>query len=565
MSYSFAPVVLFVYNRPEHTKNILDSLALNEEAGDTTLYVYSDGPKDGTTNEGLSKIKKVREIVADEFRFKQVKLIIREKNLGLSPSIISGVSEVIERHGSVIVLEDDLIVSRYFLKYMNEALKAYENVANVGQIGACNFFACSQKYPPYFFTSVSDCLGWATWKDRWQHFNANGVHLMELIKRHKLEYLFNVHGSYDMIGALNNQINGVSSSWSVRWQAVCLLNNWLTLYPNPSHTNHIGSTDYTHATANIIPPLVKDYIPVDTCLRVEESPQIKRALKLGYAGLSHYSGSIKLSKIIGNRLKKIKNRYRNLFKSKAKVWQLLNKSWEEIERLSDGYSDQSILNRCKLSTELIRDGVYKYERDTVLFDKIEYSWPLLAGLQAAALEHEGSLTVLDFGGSLGSTYYQNKSMLSGIKSLKWCVVEQKHFVDFGKANFENDVLKFYFSIDQAIEDNVFDVVILSSVLQYIKDPHLLIDQIANLKFKYIIIDRTSFSHQSNDLLTIQNVPSDIYNASYPCWFFSLENFLSQFPDYILIADFDSFCDPKNYKLNKQTPVFWKGFIFKKLS
>ena len=146
----FAPIVLFVYNRPLHTQQLLDSLANNKEAIECDLYVYCDGPKNLSEEEHYKKIKETRNIVNNEKRFKTVTIVEQPKNKGLANSIIDGVTEILKRYETVIVLEDDLIVSPYFLYYMNESLQRYKHNSKVGQIGACNFFACGSRFPLLF-------------------------------------------------------------------------------------------------------------------------------------------------------------------------------------------------------------------------------------------------------------------------------------------------------------------------------------------------------------------------------------------------------------------------------
>lgn len=301
-----APIVLFTFNRPIHTQNVLNSLSICAEAKDSILYVFCDGAKENVDEIGLSKIQEVRKIVQSENRFKQVIVTIQEKNKGLANSIIDGINEVINEHGKVIVLEDDLVFSPYFLNYMNDSLIRYENNKRVGEIGACNFFANGSKFPNFFFTNMPDTLGWATWKDRWQHFNSDAVYLYKELENKNLMYKFNTHGAYDMEGMLQDQIFGKVDSWAIRWQAVMVLNNWLCLYSNPAFSNHIESIDATHANKNIIPPMQIEKPSFET-VDVIELPEVITAIKRGYAGQSDYFGNIKskyLKKKSGKIIKK---------------------------------------------------------------------------------------------------------------------------------------------------------------------------------------------------------------------------------------------------------------------
>lgn len=292
MSNNFSPIVLFTFNRPEHTKNVLDSLALNNEAKESDLFIFCDGAKEGASDEIIAKIKEVRSIVAKENRFKSVTVKIQEKNKGLANSIIEGVTEIVNKYGKVIVLEDDLVFSPYFLNYMNDSLVRYENKKDVAQIGGCNFFANGKKYPKTFFATMPDTWGWATWKDRWQHFNEDAIYLYKQIETNDLMFRFNAYGTYEMEKMLKDQILGKVDSWAIRWQAVMILNNWLCLYSNPAFSNHIESTNATHAPVNILPPLENNKPEFET-VPVVELPIIIEAMKKGYSGKGDYFGNLR--------------------------------------------------------------------------------------------------------------------------------------------------------------------------------------------------------------------------------------------------------------------------------
>lgn len=290
--FAQAPIVLFTYNRPQHTQLVLDSLSANAESKESILYIYCDGPREHADNKTIEKINETRRIVKAERRFKEVLITEQPRNKGLANSIIDGVTEVINKHNSVIVLEDDLVLSPFFLSYMNDSLKRYENNKNVGQIGACNFFACGDRFPVSFFVPIPDCWGWATWKNRWDRFIKDPQQLLKELQEKELIHKFNVYGSYDMEGMLKMQIEGKVNSWAIRWQAVCILNQWLILYPNPSVSNHIESAEATHANVNITPPLCSKALPLETVDTIEITSVIN-AMTRGYGGNTDYYGKFK--------------------------------------------------------------------------------------------------------------------------------------------------------------------------------------------------------------------------------------------------------------------------------
>jgi putative methyltransferase (TIGR04325 family) len=248
--------------------------------------------------------------------------------------------------------------------------------------------------------------------------------------------------------------------------------------------------------------------------------------------------------------------------SNNNIWSGNYASWDEAKMKCAGYDDQIILEKCSESLSKVKNGLAIYERDSVIFDEIQYSIGVLTSLQKVALEYSSKLCVLDFGGSLGSSYYQNKNFLNLGVELSWCIVEQKHFVDRGKELFESDKLKFYYSVEDCIIHHKPNALLLSCVLQYLEDPYTWLDRLLKLDIPYIIIDRTAFSDLNTDLLTIQNVPEFIYKASYPSWFFSKEKFGQFFENYEIILDFNSDFD-KNTVISNNIPVYWQGFLLKR--
>lgn len=169
--------------------------------------------------------------------------------------------------------------------------------------------------------------------------------------------------------------------------------------------------------------------------------------------------------------------------------------------------------------------------------------------------------MLDFGGSLGSSYFQNRSFLSGIKNLKWCIVEQKHFVESGKENFENNQLKFYYTVEECLKENQPNVLLLSSVIQYLDTPHEWLEKLVAYNIPYIIVDRTSFIENDKDVVSLQHIPDYIYQASYPGWFFEKEGFIKHFQNkYTILGYFDSGYTPS--QLLDEKRIYWNGLILK---
>lgn len=216
------------------------------------------------------------------------------------------------------------------------------------------------------------------------------------------------------------------------------------------------------------------------------------------------------------------------------------RSWDEAMAASTGYDSESILEYTKSALLKVRDGEAAYERDSVLFDEIQYAWPVLAGLMWGAARCGGRLNVLDFGGSLGSTYFQNRVFLSALPGVRWNVVEQSRHLETGKTWFEDDRLRFYANIADCLADTQPSAVLLSSVLQYLERPYAVFDQILELSCDHVIIDRTPFWAGPTDRLCVQTVPPSIYPASYPSWIFSRPQFHSHIhEDWEIMVTFDN--------------------------
>ncbi|MGO4133796.1 TIGR04325 family methyltransferase [Rhizobium brockwellii] len=192
--------------------------------------------------------------------------------------------------------------------------------------------------------------------------------------------------------------------------------------------------------------------------------------------------------------------------------------WRSAMAASGGYDAPAILAKVIEATRAVVQGRASYERDTVVFKEQNYSHPLLAWLLYAASRCDLGLRVVDFGGALGSSYFQHRSILAHLAELKWCVVEQSHFVKAGQAEFEDESLSFCDSADEAIDRVKPNVVLLSGVLQYLENPHAHLESLLSKGVKFVLIDRTTAQSDVADTPFVQYVPEWIYSASYPVWF-----------------------------------------------
>jgi hypothetical protein len=235
VSDEFTPVVIFAYNRPIHFKKTLNALSSNPEAQFTDLIIYSDGPK---FHEDYILVEQVRAIAKESNGFKSITIKEQYSNRGLANSVINGVSEQLTKTNSIIVLEDDMIVSKNFLSFMNKNLGLYEKDENVASIHAYCYPIAN--LPDLFFIRGADCWGWATWRRAWDEFEPDGSKLFNELIIRKLKFRFNLMGSYNYTGMLKRQIAGINDSWAIRWHASMFLLNKVTLYPGKSLVQNIG-------------------------------------------------------------------------------------------------------------------------------------------------------------------------------------------------------------------------------------------------------------------------------------------------------------------------------------
>jgi len=232
-----APIALFAYRRPEHLRRTVESLRANPEAAQTRLVVFCDAAGRPEHEDGVAAVRAHLERLEG---FAAVEIVHRPRNLGLAGNIIDGVGRLVEQCGRVIVVEDDLLVSPHFLRFMNDGLSLYAQEPRVASIHGYTY-PVAQSLPETFFLRGADCWGWATWRRAWQHFRLDGAALLAELKDQGLLADFDLDGSYAYSRMLRDQIAGRNDSWAVRWHAACYLDNLLTLYPGRSLVHNIGN------------------------------------------------------------------------------------------------------------------------------------------------------------------------------------------------------------------------------------------------------------------------------------------------------------------------------------
>lgn len=293
---SFAPILLFVYNRLDHTQRTVEALLKNKEAEESILFVYSDFY---SLKKDEDSVLEVRDFIKKIKGFKEVNIIERAENFGLAKSIIEGVSTVIKEYGKVIVLEDDLVTSKYFLSFMNKALDIYKNNSNVNSISGYTYPIEEREIDSHtFFLRIPMCWGWATWSDKWIDFEKSDKLIKESLS--ESNYI-NFGGSYDFFAQAKNNQKGKINTWFIFWYLTSVKYKRLTLFPKKSLVNNIGHDGtgvHCSPTDLFKHELDESFMNVDLIEVIEEKELINAHVK--------YFKTIKLNYLnrIINRIKK---------------------------------------------------------------------------------------------------------------------------------------------------------------------------------------------------------------------------------------------------------------------
>ena len=235
---NLSPIVVFTYKRLKHTIKTIDALKENIYADKSTVYIFSDAPK-SDNDEGA--VNEVREYIHSIEGFKEVIVIEREINYGLADNIVSGVTEIVNKHGKIIVLEDDMVTSKYFLKYMNDALDLYEDNKDVIEISGYMYPIDNKESLPqtWFLYRYADCWGWGTWKDRWDLYEKDTKKLISSFSEEDIRFL-NFNDSVNLWDQVIKNDCGALRTWAIFWHTTAYCNNKYTLVPSQSLVFNIG-------------------------------------------------------------------------------------------------------------------------------------------------------------------------------------------------------------------------------------------------------------------------------------------------------------------------------------
>ncbi|MEJ5053288.1 sugar transferase [Sphingobacterium sp. MYb382] len=298
-----APIVLFVYNRPKHTRRTLAALEKNALASSSLLYIISDGPKNA---DAIESVNQVRAIIREPWEFKHITIIERTKNIGLADNIIDGVTRIVNEHGRIIVLEDDLETSAQALHYFNDALDCYADTERVMQISGYMYpVQYPRRLPKTFFFRVANSWGWATWKRAWDDFNPD-IEALTADFKHRDIKRFTIDGTENFWKQVKAFKAGKINSWAIRWYLSVFNKNGLVLYPRHSMTQNIGTdgsgthSDLDQAYRVELETSRVKYFPTE----IEEHKKAYEAIKYFY---THRKGNI-LERLVRYLMKKFKRK-----------------------------------------------------------------------------------------------------------------------------------------------------------------------------------------------------------------------------------------------------------------
>ena len=250
------PVIIFVYNRPQHTRETVEALLKNDLADQSDLTVFSDAAK----NSGAAQqVQEVRDYLKTITGFKSVRIVEREENWGLAKSIIQGVTEVVNQYGKVIVLEDDIVTSPAFLQFMNQALNFYEEQKRIWHVSGWSYPIETEGLDDVFLWRAMNCWGWATWADRWQYFKKNPTALIENWSAEE-KNRFALDGSNSFWKQVEANAEGKIDTWAIFWAATIFQNSGLCLNPAVSYSDNIG-----HDGSGVHCGSTNSYRPTNLC------------------------------------------------------------------------------------------------------------------------------------------------------------------------------------------------------------------------------------------------------------------------------------------------------------
>jgi putative methyltransferase (TIGR04325 family) len=517
-------ICIFAYKRPDHLRKVLKALAGNQPAASLPLIVFVDGPRNHSDQ---PLVNDVIAVSRQAFGFESVQVRLRNNNLGLYISLTNGISEVLSEYSSVIVIEDDILVSPHFLRFMLDALELYRDIPEVASIHGFTP-PIRNHLPDTFFLRGADCWGWATWRDRWQLFRHDaGAMAMEIIDR-GLVYEFDLLGSYPYLEMLKGRASGANNSWAICWHASCFLPGKLTLYPGKSLVSNIGLDN----SGEHCGPSPMMSIPTFGTQPVVVSPI---PLEVDQSLLEVYSAHFMFNQYLFSRmtalfvlfLKRAKRRFLSRLSSGNIKLIGPYDSYDDALHHSTGYDSSVVVGKVEYAVRSVLDGTFKYERDGTAFTEKPKGLPIEAILKQITPQVD---RIIDFGGGLGGMFISYSEYFdSGAERY---VVEQPSFLERGRVLSSEYALNLNFTCidDLASLHQAPTLLVLSCVLMYVNSWETLLGLLISVtKPEYIFVDRQGIYNRDSDGFYVQSCGTYYASeVSYPFTLLSRRKFLNFF-------------------------------------
>ncbi len=558
-------LVIFAFNRPYHTFKTIEALEKNSLWDQQHVVVFCDGPKRNSNEKEIQRIQQTRLIAHQIKGCASLTVHERTENKGLYENVVNGVSDTLTKYERIIVLEDDMITAPNFLEYHYLTLDRYTDEKSIW----CNsayLYPINVNGNRSFFIQGADCWGWSTWRNRWSQLERNGEILLQTIKDKKLLKKFTFNHSYPYDQMLKDRIAGKNQSWAILWYASSFIHGGLCSYPPFSLVENIGtdgSGTHSRKRSDVHGTLQSNNNIIYLEDVVEESAS-HRDLFEKYFNRSRPKTKW-FERLIGSmvyRTRKVIRRLKSKISPTVKQYGWFGDypNWSVAKLEASGYDLDLILDKVLDSTLKVKYGLFNFERDSFNYNEEDSCGKAIEILFDIFKNKNRTLRVMDFGGSLGSTYFRFKHYHPNVP-VEWSIVEQDKFVETGNIYIKNQEINFYNTIEKAFSSSNPDVILLSSVLQYLEFPNQIIQTINDLQAEYILLDRTAIVERSTDRITLQRVPPDIYEASYPSWYFNEDHLIDKFNAYEKLFSFDSVIDPKEWIDGELT--YRKGFLLKR--
>jgi len=545
------PVVLFAYERPEH---LTKTLTCMRENAVPLILAYSDGPKHSANQAGVAQVRAILQSID----WAEVHITERPHNYGLGRNVLSGVTAVAAAHELFIVWEDDLIAAPGTYTWMTAALRHYQSDPRVMSVSAWTHprVTPTDINGQAYFDGRADCWVWGGYARSWRGMDQTASAKINALAQRNIAA--DAYGVDLPTMARREEKDNV---WAVRWLYHHLQKDGLCLRPPWSLTEHIGLDEKaTHASAD----QGWQNLPLRSAPQPSAWPEIMEnpacqarwvsAMRKATAGGILARLKRGLDKLIPTAVSTpIRQRF---FRVR---WEGDYDSWTAAQNDSTGYGNGAIVRRVVEAARSVRDGKMRYDRDGVAFAEEPPRWFAQAAFAALARPLERRINILDFGGALGSHFFQHRSLKPSPFGWNWAVVEQSHLTAIGREEFQTSELRFFDSPSAASEPHSPDVVLLGGVLPYLPNPFEVLAGLLEQKPRMVILERTSFVINGGSRLTVQHVPRSIYAASYPCWYLDRAKF-----DAVFAAAYELILEQPD-EVETPAGLEFRSFIFKRIT